>query len=1665
MKKRIYKPNPSGYLSIFFMFLALAATAQLSGTYTIGSTGNYTTFADAVSDLTSKGVSGPVLFKVAAGNYNESITIPAISGASATNTITFSGVGTGISGTRIYYSLSSSGSAVIYINGASFITLDHMTIENTNTSGSYGVYPASVGTNLDHFTTIKNCNILTPISTGSLYNFVAVHLFNSVNATIINSKITGGLYGLYNEGQSYSSAVSYGNALVKNNRFIGAYYNHIYGYGYQYGLVNDVYDGNTFDSSKSPYISALQLTYENGATVKNNITNGNITSYVPIEIDYPNYGFSSTPFMVYNNMIGNFSFEGIYIDAYSITNMNTYLLHNTIDEENNSASYMLYAYLSGSSGITIENNIFSTSGSALPMYLYTPSTSTTTMVNGNDYYNTSGPLVSFNGGSYSTVADFQNAVSGLGWSLYDNNMKPHYKSKRDLHLDQAYPNPSGIYAGIDLDIDGDARCKLFPTSGADESTYGSGSITVKFYLPSKIYPNSPTYVYQIAKAGEPKRHSWYLNGVHVSDSIVLFTDKFVSGTNTLKLVTTTCTGKDSSTQVFTVSPPTSVPVTDFISNKNSIQAGSVVSFKDLSSNGPSKWLWTITPDSTLSGGVRVPAYKYVFGSNTFQNPQVRFDFGGKYKVCMTASNVVGKGATVCKNNYINVIPVLNMSSGTQTTRFPAGYLYDNGGPNGNYTSDAANNHVETMVIDPCADSVYLTFSMFDTYCGYDYVRLFEGKDNTGTSLWSSKCTSTGYAGYGPGYTGGKAYACGLTCMPDVVKPDTFKAKNAITIEMVCYIASSSAGFAAYWWSKPRTSTAPKASFVSSNPGDSVCTNAPLDFTNTTKIDPKDPASFLWDLDGDLTTFECIGTCANASYPYFLSGPVKVTLIATNCGGSDTATRMLTVYNPKAPKASFTVDNINATTNDVVYFTSTVPQCVDDYKWTITKNGTTNTTLVKYINGTSSQSANPVVNFLDTGWFDVKLYVDNASGAQKDSIAKIKYIHVRSAYCIPSVAITNAGLGISKVVFNTISNKMVQASYDYSNYTSNPALSTTIAIGATYKITISRDPSLIFEAMNRDVYIDWNQDGSFVGKGEIAATDSNSLSADFSANITVPKYAKTGATVMRIAVNHSSFPNKPCGQNQFGEYQDYRIYVTPYNILPVITLTGHQGLKDTIIFEQGNTFTEPGYKATSFLYGDITKNVVITNPLNNVVPGNYVIKYDVSDSAGNIAVTRYRVIKVTKDATPPALIVDKPDTTLIEVTKLAMHPVPVPKVISADDLVDGPLAGSVIIDSGKVQTDKVGIYVVSYTVTDLSGNSAVVYRVIKVIDTIAPVMSLIGNDPVIVEVFHSYTELGVTYSDNYNTIAQIHPFIVKNVDTAHIGVYTVTYSLTDAAGNKAATLTRTVKVVDTIAPVITINGNTSDSVDVFTPYSDPGVTVSDNYDNLSDITVTVTGTFYSQFTGGKNPNLLGSYTIVYTATDKSGNKSIVTRTVKVVDHVAPVIRLTGDVAVTVCRWFPYVDAGYSLSDNYYPNNKITVTSEGSFITYGGTTMANLLYLRYKAVDGSNNIGYTSNRIISVIPETDFSCVNAVNSNMSLDQYISVYPNPNTGMFTVNSNLPAQEKVRISITNLLGQEIAVVHNGILGQTSFQVDMSNQPGGVYLLNIVTNNQTFTKRIELVK
>src|SRR5690606_7910546 len=72
------------------LFLGSSVFSQLFGTYTVyGTTPDYATIQDACTDLEANGQSGPVVFSIRDGNHNEAVSLNAVTGNSATNTITF----------------------------------------------------------------------------------------------------------------------------------------------------------------------------------------------------------------------------------------------------------------------------------------------------------------------------------------------------------------------------------------------------------------------------------------------------------------------------------------------------------------------------------------------------------------------------------------------------------------------------------------------------------------------------------------------------------------------------------------------------------------------------------------------------------------------------------------------------------------------------------------------------------------------------------------------------------------------------------------------------------------------------------------------------------------------------------------------------------------------------------------------------------------------------------------------------------------------------------------------------------------------------------------------------------------------------------------------------------------------------------------------------------------------------------------------------------------------------------------------------------------------------------------------------------------------------------------------------------------------------------------
>ncbi len=140
----------------------------------------------------------------------------------------------------------------------------------------------------------------------------------------------------------------------------------------------------------------------------------------------------------------------------------------------------------------------------------------------------------------------------------------------------------------------------------------------------------------------------------------------------------------------------------------------------------------------------------------------------------------------------------------------------------------------------------------------------------------------------------------------------------------------------------------------------------------------------------------------------------------------------------------------------------------------------------------------------------------------------------------------------------------------------------------------------------------------------------------------------------------------------------------------------------------------------------------------------------------------------------------------------------------------------------------------------------------------------------------------------------------------LGVYTLEYIYTDAASNTGNTVTRTVTVADQTAPVLTLVGSGTQSIEQGSVYTDLGATWTDAVDGSGALPIASSGTVDTSFTG--------TYILEYTYTDAASNTgNIVTRTVIVADTTAPVVTLMGLPTVVLLYGDTYVESGATWTD--------------------------------------------------------------------------------------------------------------------------------------------------------
>ena len=358
---------------------------------------------------------------------------------------------------------------------------------------------------------------------------------------------------------------------------------------------------------------------------------------------------------------------------------------------------------------------------------------------------------------------------------------------------------------------------------------------------------------------------------------------------------------------------------------------------------------------------------------------------------------------------------------------------------------------------------------------------------------------------------------------------------------------------------------------------------------------------------------------------------------------------------------------------------------------------------------------------------------------------------------------------------------------------------------------------------------------------------------------------------------------------------------------------------------------------------------MTGSVNTAVLGEYILTYNAVDSSGNAAIMKTRTVNVV-------------DTTRPEITLNGNNPGTVEAGSTYTDagatVTDNYDTGLIATMTGSVNTAVLGEYIQTYNAVDSSGNAAIAKtRTVNVVDTTRPEITLNGNNPETVEVGSTYTDAGATVTDNYDT--GLSAAVTGTVNTAVVGVYTLTYNAVDSSGNAAIAKTRTVNVVDTNTPIITLSGPSPVTVEAGSVYTDAGATAQDNIDG--DLTSSIV-------TGGLpiNTSELGAHTVTYDVTDSNGNAAIqVTRTVNVVDTTPPVITLSGSSPVTVEAGSVYTDSGATAFDNHYGDITSSIVTGGLPVN---TKVLGAHIVTYNVTDNSSNSAVQVTRTVTVVDTT-------------------------------------------------------------------------------------------------
>lgn len=504
----------------------------MNGTYTIGKTpSNYQSFTSAINDLISRGVCGPVVLNVNEldGPFFEKVTIPAISGASATNTIRIKGNNAVLSALVT----NTSDRGALTLNGADYIIIDSLTIEVRDGS-DYGY--AVLLTNSADYNIIRNSSLVSIDTSSSSFAGLVFGGLNSISAAsnsiynvIENNYIYGGYYGVSLYGTNGSNLLTRANTL-KDNKIHDFYYYGLYHYYADSTQIigNDIARPTATTLSSTNYATYILGASQNLMIERNRIHNlfdkdqSNTGTFYGI---YLSTGAAQTgkQTIVKNNLVYNINNNGSNYGIYNSTSGNVAYYHNTIilDYQSATAGLAYGFFQTGSTtGIELKNNNFliSKTGSGTKVGIYM-STAATPLIsdynniyvpNGNVGYNTSLRLTLTDWKAVNSAAFDQNSVSV-------NPIFPNRNFQDFTPAALALNNMGTPLSLVPTDFKGNVRDAVSPDMGAYEFSPISEDIAVTSFESGKLCNGPQAITVKLRSLGynalTTATINWSINGI------------------------------------------------------------------------------------------------------------------------------------------------------------------------------------------------------------------------------------------------------------------------------------------------------------------------------------------------------------------------------------------------------------------------------------------------------------------------------------------------------------------------------------------------------------------------------------------------------------------------------------------------------------------------------------------------------------------------------------------------------------------------------------------------------------------------------------------------------------------------------------------------------------------------------------------------------------------------------------------------------------------------------------------------------------------------------------------------------------------------------------------------------------------------------------------------